>query len=131
MEKHTSSRRIEEMSRLDALIHELKDIDIPIRFLTIVTKQDLWWAERDAVSEHYSNDYEARINDLKNKLGEKGVKLSHNFLTVSQLHSNFRTKNGKVLAGVSEGYDWGHHLFSIKKLLERFDELLLDTVNQG
>lgn len=124
-------RRMEEISRLKSLIEGIKEISIPVRLLTVATKQDLWWSQRQAVREFYSGEYSSILTDTKSTFKNAGVDFQFHFVPLCQVHANLRSENGDVIAETSKGYDWAHHLYSVQEVIGRVDELLLTATKNN
>jgi len=85
--------------------------------LTLVTKQDLWWAECEAVESHYrSAEYGQLIEGLLQDAGKKILR--HEFAFSSLVISNFSTGVGELLANTVAGYDQILQVQSLRRLWE-------------
>jgi len=97
--------------------------DKPIWLLTLVTKQDLWFDQRDAVERHYSQDKYATI--MKSCLGRKTEAIfRHETVFVSLVIRNLMTGRGEVLKNTIGGYDAPAQEVSFERLLQVFDALM-------
>lgn len=103
--KYFSEKRAEEISVMEErIVPAIKLIDGPIWMITLVTKQDLWWTERNQVEAHYrKGEYNRHIENLEKSLGVQNFK--HEYLSVCLTANNFRSGTGEDLALVTAGYD--------------------------
>ncbi|WP_299701533.1 hypothetical protein [uncultured Tateyamaria sp.] len=111
----------------EAVLSEISGIKKPIRYLTIVTKENLWWRSYDQVRQHYGAAYTDVLRAATAAFAKRGVEFSYSFLPVAQTHSNLvveRASERAVLKSVAEGYDMALHLASVARLLDKFDELI-------
>jgi hypothetical protein len=72
--------------------------------ITLVTKQDLWWNERNLVKDHYvSGEYEQIIQSVRNKIGS--VNFSHEYCSASLVMDNLLSGTNEMLVPTTGGYD--------------------------
>lgn len=95
----------------------------PIWWLTLVTKEDLWWDESLDVKRHYvTSDYLALS---KIALGDKSPRDFRYEIAYSSLRiRNFDTSNGMTVKKSCAGYDQKKQRESIKRLEQTFDGLV-------
>jgi energy-coupling factor transporter ATP-binding protein EcfA2 len=95
-----------------SLAHEKKVV-----IITLVTKQDLWWLNRQGVSEYYqSGDYDRVIKNVQQKLGSNNF--IHQYISLSLVTENFRAGDSEILIPVAEGYEQKIQVLNLYKLLE-------------
>jgi GTPase SAR1 family protein len=103
------------------LLHQLKPhLSIAnkkkVLMITLVTKQDLWWLNRQEVKKHYEiGEYNNIVQEIRGQLGQSNF--SHAYFSASLLTENFRDVNGEIMAPVSEGYDQKTQLINFDQLL--------------
>ena len=97
-------RKAAEIALLREMLPHLKSTPGNLRMLTVVTKQDLWWSERNAVKNYYEDgEYNQLIEDLRRHKGS--ANFSHDYVSASLNLLNFRTADGVVLTNTIAGYD--------------------------
>ncbi len=117
MVSHIEGKRPVEIE----LLHQLKPhLSIAskkkVLMITLVTKQDLWWPNRQEVKKHYEvGNYNNVIQEVRSQLGQSNF--SHAYFSASLLTENFRDVNGEMMALVSEGYDQRTQLINFDQLL--------------
>jgi energy-coupling factor transporter ATP-binding protein EcfA2 len=101
---YSEDRRQREVEILKSVATRLKDADHPVWMLTLVAKQDLWWADRRAVREHYEQgEYAAVIANISETLG--GERFQHEYVSTSFVIQNLLTDQRELLVPTSAGYD--------------------------
>jgi hypothetical protein len=118
----------EEMRQLElSITQDLADYFsktvLPIKMITLVTKQDLWWNERDAVQEFYERgEYRRHIERL---LTAKGTQhFVHEYGYVSLSLQNLKTADGQILSLTTAGYDDTIRFESLSQLTELINRLI-------
>lgn len=90
--------------------------------ITLVTKQDLWWNERNKVKDHYMNgEYNSTIEKVMGRRGRNNF--AHEYVSASLVLSNFSTSSGELLAPNTAGYDQNiqlENLLNLFKTVDRF-----------
>lgn len=121
--KYLAECRNEEMRILKLLCNEIRQCKQPVWFMTLVTKQDLWWDERDTVKSYYESDeYLKNINEC---LGSKATnQFRHESVFVSLVLRNLMTGRNELLKSTVSGYDQPLQLQSFERLLQVFDGLM-------
>jgi energy-coupling factor transporter ATP-binding protein EcfA2 len=85
--------------------------------ITLVTKQDLWWLNRQGVSDYYrSGEYDRVIRNIEQKLGSNNFK--HQYISLSLLTENFRAGNSEILIPVAEGYEQKIQVLNLYQFLD-------------
>lgn len=122
LEAYLQENRAEEVEVLRQLIPHLKVNKGKVWLLTLVSKQDLWWPDRDEVEKHYREGaYGAQIQDLQAHLGQHHFR--HEFAFASLVISNFNTGVGERLAENVGGYDHPLQVKSLRRLFEVVEAL--------
>jgi hypothetical protein len=72
-------------------------------FITLISKEDLWWDQRDEIYNIYKNGaYGELINELQSL---KNIKFSHRFCSVALHHESFVSGEHETLAKNSSTYN--------------------------
>lgn len=101
----------------------VKKCSAPIWVLTLVTKQDLWWDQRDDVEKHYSEGKHGKV--VKECLGGKSEQLFRRETAFASLViRNLCTERDEVLKKTVAGYDTPLQEKSFEKLLNVFEGLM-------
>lgn len=108
-----------EMDSLNKIRPFIEAANHPITMITLITKQDLWWGKRDAVSSHYE---EGEYNNVIEGIGRvKGKQhFNHYFLSTALSINNLIVANN-VLAKTAEGYDQNIQVAHLAFLLNHID----------
>lgn len=111
-------QRKNEVRFLKYMVGNLRQFPGDLDLVTIVTKQDLWWAEREKVQTHYTEissgdvtkdtpadetTYEDQIRLLESAVGTGSF--NHTLVSASLGHINLLTSKGALVAPVAAGYD--------------------------
>jgi hypothetical protein len=122
MQAYLLDRQNRELELLDEIVPPLKVTKGRIWVLTLVNKQDLWWAERNSVQQHYVHgEYHDRIESVLSHKGNENFR--HDYLSASLVVSNFRTESGETLALTAAGYDQAVRLANLDNFLTAVDQL--------
>ena len=123
MEKLVTQGRADEAAILARLVPHLRTSPGKLWLLSVVTKQDLWWKEADAVREWYSGgEYHRAVSDVSAARGAAGFR--HEWLGVSLVINNYRSGEGEVLRTNTAGYDARRQVESLRRLFEAVHALL-------
>lgn len=115
-------RRREEIRVLDALKPYLLTAHARIWMVTLVTKQDLWWAQRAEVNDYYtSGEYAAHLEDIVRQRGAQNF--VHRLVSASLLWNNFKDHDGTVLATTTAGYEQSVRAANLKRALNVIHDL--------
>lgn len=87
-----------------------------LSLLTVVTKQDLWWDQREEVRQHYEGEYAEVVEGLRRRVGDKN--LSHKTWSVSLISKNLRDGEGQLVVPTARGYDEPLQASNRRRLLE-------------
>lgn len=106
-----------ELDGLREIAPHLKTAPGRLWMVTLVTKQDLWWADRETVRRYYTEgEYNALIEDVARARGDDNFR--HDYLSASLVLTNFRTDQGEILASTVAGYDQGIRLANLNRLFD-------------
>jgi ethanolamine utilization protein EutP (predicted NTPase) len=96
--------------------------------ITIVSKQDLWWNDRDRVKDHYANGaYEQIIQGIRNKIGS--ANFIHEYCSASLVMDNFLSGASEMLVPTTGGYDQRLKSANLKNFLSAIENLLDISLN--
>ena len=113
--------RQEELDVVKALAQNLK-LTPKLWMITLVTKQDLWWPERQAVKKYYEEGkYNDTVNEISAQVGAAHFK--HEVLSASLARCNRMDSEGKLLCKVASGYDDGVQTANLRQLLDTIVKL--------
>lgn len=106
-----------EIKQLEYLNPRISDLTGNLTFITLVSKQDLWWNDRISIQNHYENgDYNRIIEEIKVRRGQQNF--THHYMSASLFINNLRTNQGDLLIPVSEGYDQNIQYLHLNRLFE-------------
>jgi len=109
-----------ELDVIERLTPRLCDAKADIWMITLVTKQDLWWDQRESVKQHYmEGEYNQFIEQIKHQRGSQNF--AHEYLSASLVMSNMVTPQNEVLASTVAGYDQNIQFANLQKLNEMID----------
>ncbi len=117
------AKREEEISVLRELVPHLQTVQGKLVFLSLITKQDLWWPDRVAVRDHYEskNGYGAVVDEIGKPLGNR---FQHEILSTSLVESNFVDGLGEQILPTAAGYDRALQRTNLRKALTIITALL-------
>lgn len=120
---YTEDRRKEELRILKDLASRLRDAPGVIWMISLVTKQDLWWLERNDVEKHYVNgEYSEIIEQIRNIRGSANFK--HRFLSASLRWNAMRDGEGESLASTAGGYEQNTRSANLIRIPQYIDSLI-------
>lgn len=123
VEAYTTAGRSDEVEVLRQLAPHLRTAAGNVWMLSVVTKEDLWWPERQQVEGGYtSGEYAALVEDVATSRGQRDFR--HELVSASLVISNFTTGEGEVLRKNVEGYDHRRQVESVRRLFEVVTALL-------
>lgn len=123
LSKYVAHQLVEEERVLNIISAEIRKCAHPIWLLTLVTKQDLWWDERDTVENYYTSGKYSEI--LRECLGSKEPHhFRHETAFVSLVIRNLMTGREELLKHTAAGYDQPTQVASIERLLKIFEGLM-------
>jgi hypothetical protein len=119
---YCAEQRAEELAIQNELAPHLIASKGKLWMLTLVTKQDLWWPERDDVVKHYRDGEYG--NRTKNIVDQRGSALfRHELALTSLVISNFTTGAGEQLKPNAGGYDQKLQVESLRRMFEIIEKL--------
>lgn len=122
--EYLKASRQDELSVLERIASSLRRAPRPCWLLTVVTKQDLWWSEREDVSRFYSaGRFAGLLGEVQSTLGARNFR--HELVYVTLTIRNFETGEGELLQANTAGYDDGRRVQALRGLYEMLDSLRL------
>jgi hypothetical protein len=123
MSAYLENRRIDELNVIRNLAPHVQQCKEKLWLLTVVAKQDLWWSERDQVSQYYSHGLYQ--NEMAAMLAQHDpLKRRHETAFASLLISNFRDGEGDLLQANTAGYDHKEQVDSLRRLFEKVFDII-------
>ena len=123
VEKYLEFCRKDEERILEKLCDSIRQCESQIWLISLVTKQDLWWDDRDAVESHYSTGKYRNI--ISKCMGGKAThEFRHEPVYTSLVIRNLMTGRNETLKSTIAGYDQSHQRQSLEKLLHTFEGLM-------
>jgi GTPase SAR1 family protein len=112
-----AKQRLQEMETLESFAGQVALAPGRLSLITVVTKQDLWWENRQDVRAFYEQGrYAETIAGIRNRVGEQHF--THKIWSASLLRRNIVDVDGKVLRATAAGYDDTIQLRDHYKLLD-------------
>ncbi len=122
LEAYRTARLEDEQKVIDFLRPALEDAPGKLWFLTVVTKQDLWWERRQEADAAYcSGWWSDTLREVGTTRGEKAFRHETAFVCVVQ--ANLEDPEGNVLFETTAGYDMGKQAESFTALLGKLGAL--------
>lgn len=105
LEEYTQDCRQREINVLEKIKESLSLADQKQTILiTLVTKQDLWWNNRQTVKQYYYNgEYKRIIEKITNKKGS--ANFTHEYTSACLVYENFISGTNELLISTTPGYD--------------------------
>lgn len=126
VEKYIQTAKEQELEATRPILQSLQSLKghkSRIWMVTLVTKQDLWWGERERICQEYqTGEYSNLINEVKSVLGDEWF--HHEYLYASLVMQNWKDSNGDVLAETTHGYDQECQSQSLRQLFMTISALL-------
>lgn len=120
---YTQQSRADELKAVAHVLPSFAKAPGKIWLLSAVTKQDLWWPQRDAVEQHYKKGvYARKVAQLLRRCDAERVR--HEVAFGSLIIKNFTTGRGELLQENRAGYDSVMQAESLERLLSIIDSLL-------
>jgi hypothetical protein len=96
--------------------------------ITIVSKQDLWWNQRNEVKDHYANgEYEQIIQGIRNRIGS--TRFVHEYCSASLVMENFLSGANEMLVPTTGGYDQSLKLINSRAFFGTIEDLFNISLN--
>ena len=93
-----------EISQLQNIAPYIVNCPGKVKMLTLVTKQDLWWASKDDVKSFYtSGQYNDCIGNIEQQKG--AMNFSHELFSCALIEQNLQMADGFRLSNTTAGYD--------------------------
>ena len=125
LEIYTEEYRQEELQVLTKIAPHLSVADSKKRkilFITLVTKQDLWWHDRLKIQDYYQKgEYENQIQAIRNKLGSSNF--VHEYCSASLVLENFISGTNELLLPTTQGYDERLKFSNLRNFLNVIESL--------
>lgn len=119
--EYAAECRQQELEVIRELAPRMEDVAGKLWMITLVTKQDLWWNERQQVLNHYQGEYDSYVAAIRQKRGDRNFR--HEYLSASLVMSNLFTENREILVPTTEGYDETIQLGHLHRLVETINAL--------
>jgi hypothetical protein len=114
--------REKELNQLRDIESKLKKFNKPLWMITLVTKQDLWWADKENVKKHYeSGEYGDILKRISDQHAATGFK--HEFFSISFHSQNLSVAGGEAIVETAKGYDDAmkySHQYRFVELITKF-----------
>jgi len=129
VEEYAGDRRNRELGVLRKIEPHLSIADQKKTIMiTLVTKQDLWWNDRLAVKEYYTNgDYERQIQEIRNRRGSSNF--VHEYLSASLVMENLISGANELLVPTTQGYDQRLRVTNFRNFLNAIERLFKISLN--
>jgi hypothetical protein len=119
---HQEHCRQIELARLNEMKPHLQGGRGNFWMVTVVAKQDLWWAERDDVQEYYtSGQYANIIEEIRH---DRGRRFQHEYVSAALELNNWSIPDGEFLLPTASGYSLRLYYANLKNLVDAFDDLI-------
>ena len=103
-DKYLRFNQEQELVALRELAERIKTTSNRVTMLSVVTKQDLWWNDRQVVKEHYEQgEYAEIIKQITQVRGEAGFE--HKLWSISLIQLNLLLDDQFCVAQTAAGYD--------------------------
>ncbi|WP_146157842.1 Rab family GTPase [Enhygromyxa salina] len=122
VDAYSQHRRAHEIETLKGLSSKLELAPKKLSLLTVITKQDLWWGQREMVRVHYETDYAPHLASLRQQIGDQNF--SHKFWSASLLGKNMKDGEGTLLVPTAEGYDDQLRAYHTQRLSRMITEMV-------
>ncbi len=120
---YLEDRREDELRVIKNLSHHVQLCENKLWILSLITKQDLWWKDREQVSQHYLQS--AYETEILNMLGQHDPKKRrHKSTFASLVINNFKNGEGELLQPNTAGYDHKEQVDSLRVLFETVYDLM-------
>ncbi len=97
-------------------------------FITLVTKQDLWWDSRLMVSKHYiEGEYGNLIKSICNKRGSSNF--VHEYRSASLVMENLFSGDNELLMATTQGYDQRLKFANFRDFIKAIENLFKISLN--
>ncbi len=106
------------------IVPMLLGMDSPPWVLFLISKQDLWWSERDKVRDYYQQGgvFDLALRKLQEQQEHKQLKIE--FCNVCFRAENLETRNGTVMMPISKGYTDQERIGNLDKVLKVMNDMI-------
>lgn len=114
--------REKELNQLREIELKFKKINKPLWMVTLVTKQDLWWADKSNVRKHYEN---AEYSEILKRISDQHTasNFRHEFFSVAFYAQNLLLPGEEPLVETTKGYDDSLKFAHQYRFMELLDQL--------
>jgi hypothetical protein len=113
--------RADELAVLKRVATSLQRSPTKTWLLSVVAKEDLWWADRDQVETFYGGAYAEMIAAITSVRG--ATRFRHESVRASLVINNFQSGEGELLVKNTAGYDHRQQAESVRRLFEALNAL--------
>jgi len=114
--------RDDELAVLERVATAIQLAPAKVWLLSVVAKEDLWWADREQVGTFYGRDRCAEL--ITRVTSARGAaRFRHELIRTSLVINNFRSGEGETLAKNTAGYDHQQQAESVRRLFEAINAL--------
>jgi hypothetical protein len=116
--EHLKAKREDEIKILQYIAPHVMSRKKPFWLLSLVTKEDLWIDEYDAMRRHYMDEgpYKQQVDAIGASVGNASFR--HEFDTLSLFVGDFTTPRGENLARTSPTYSHSKQLESVARFFD-------------
>jgi GTPase SAR1 family protein len=115
--------RKKEAQLIAQLEEQIKPIKCKVHLLTIINKQDLWWAHRDQVLSHYrTGPYAKAVAKIASSRPK--ILFAQSLKEVSLCPVNLKTSDNEILAETCRGYDAAVREYYLTHLLSELNQIV-------
>jgi len=119
---YLQANRAEELAVVNRVASAVRTAGRKTWLLSVITKEDLWWPDRQAVEAHYNTgEYAGVIASVASAVGQMNFR--HEIVSAALVISNFLSGEGEPLARNVEGYDHRKQVESLRRLFEVLNAL--------
>jgi hypothetical protein len=114
VQTYLAARQQDEIAHATRLAERLRNAPRIPWLLTLVVKQDLWWAKRQAVRDHYETG--SYHDAIRSAFPSTDPIVRHEIAQAALTWENLTDNNGVTLVPVASGYDRSERLEGIDRL---------------
>jgi flavodoxin len=122
LEIYTEKCRQEEINYLKQIAMPITmSKAVPTLMMTLVSKQDLWWHDRETIKKHYCDlEYRSIIDGILSTKGTAGF--SHEYVSASLLINGFTSGIGEPLKSISTDYSQPLQFNNLADVFQKIDQ---------
>ena len=121
LEAFSAERRSEELKVLRNILPHIKTTPTKLWMMSVITKQDLWWENKDVVKHYQHSEYQEKIEEIQAHCGLE--KFRHEYIYCSLIINRLMTDKGELMKNNKAGYDHGLYMQSLRRLFETIDSM--------